>query len=172
MVVFETRSIKKNLSVIASEYDATRNSVVAALFSKQAVMEVGGWVEQTVDNILYYYIDKTIGDVELRKVLKEEVVDKVYGFKYSSEFKPLFQKIIGAGRYQQIVKSLEKTGLDQVLYSKLNTLCISRNRAAHTYWRKVTLQFDAPSTTALLFEDISKILRKIWECVRRIAQNG
>lgn len=176
-MVVTTRTIRSNLKIIEDEFNKAmsqssllRGSVIAALQSKMAIMELGGWVEQTIDNILYYYVDKTISEGPIRETVKRDIIDTVYGFKYAREFKPLFQKIIGGARFEQIVRCLAKTGDDQRLFAVLDSLSKSRNRAAHTYWSRVTPRFDAPSTTITMLNEISPVLRKIWQQVRRYAR--
>lgn len=174
MNTFETRTIKRNLRLIAAEYNRAMNSrklgdsLIAALNSKMALMEVGGWIEQTVDAILYYYIEHTVNDAVLAETLKKEIVDRTYGFRYSKEFRPLCEKILGAAQFAKITSLMEKKGLYQVLQSCMNQLADNRNRAAHTYWSKVTPRFDAPSVTESKLLDLIPAIRCFWRHVRGV----
>lgn len=173
MNILETRGIKKNLRLITAEYNramssrSLNDSLIAAFNSKMALMEVGGWIEQSIDAILYYYIDHTVKNQVLSDVIKKEIVDKTYGFRYSREFRPLCEKILGAARFSRIIKLMDRKGLYQILQSSMTNLATDRNRAAHTYWTKVTPCFDSPYRTEASLMDLIPALKCFWSCVRR-----
>ena len=169
-------SIEKNLSLLKKQYDKAMSSsrmdasLEAALYSKFALLEFCGWLEETVDKILFDYIDRTITNIAVRKTIKEEIINRVYGFKYKEEFRPLFEKIIGAGNFQHIISRLASLrGRDELLKNKLAELTKARNRAAHTHHIKgVTPNYDAPSTTIENFKKLKPILYSIERMVKKM----
>lgn len=175
MSIVTTHAIRRNLKIIEKEFDEVmgrpslvRSSVIAAFYSKLAIMEVGGWVEQTVDDLLHNYIDSTVADGTIRETLKKEVVGRVFGFRYGADFRPLFEKIIGAARYEEVRKQLSKKNQDNILSTKLSELSKARDSAAHTYWRGGTMpRYAAPSSTREVFEAILPIMRKIEQLLQK-----
>ena len=172
------KGIKLNLRIIGAQFEAAMNSpqlergtILAAMFSKLAILEVSGWLEQTIDSILYYYVNVAVSNKQIRKVIKEQVIDTVYGFRYASDLKPLFMKVLGADKFLHIEQELKQKGMDQILLNSINTLNKGRNAAAHTYWHSsVQQKFDAPSTTCKLFNDIFPIVVEIDQCIRQLAK--
>lgn len=171
-------TIKVNLAIIEARFEEAmasaqllQGSTLAAMFSKLAILEVGGWIEQTVDSMLYYYVNATVPNRQIQKTVKEQVIDTVYGFRYASDLKPLFMKVLGADKFQYIEQKLKRKGMDQILLNCIATLNRGRNAAAHTYWhRSVQQKFDAPSVTCKLFNDMLPIVIEIDKCIKRFAK--
>lgn len=173
---FSSKSIERNLELLKKQYDKAMDSsrmdasLEAALYSKFALLEFCGWLEEAIDKILLDYIDRTITNIAVRKTIKEEIINRVYGFKYKDEFRPLFEKIIGAGNFQHIILRLASLkGRDELLKNILAELTKARNRAAHTHYIKdVTPSYDAPSTTIENFKKLKPILYSIERMVKNM----
>ena len=146
-------------------------SLEAALYSKFALLELCGWIEETVDAILLDYIDRTIPNSTIRETLREEIVCRVYGFKYKEEFRPLMERIIGAKNFQHIVSQLsKKRGRDEILKTMFAELTTARNRAAHTHWNPgITPQFYAPSKIIDFYNQLKPILRSIERMINNMS---
>lgn len=172
------KTIKANLAIIEAGFEEAmastrllRGSALAAMFSKLAILEVGGWIEQTVDSMLYYYVNATVSNKQIQKTVKEQVIDTVYGFRYASDLKPLLMKVLGAEKFHCIEERLRRKGMDQILLNCIATLNKGRNAAAHTYWHSsVQQKFDAPSATCKLFNDMLPIVIEIDKCIRQFVK--
>lgn len=134
----------------------------AVLYSKLAILELSGWIEETIDNILLEYVDKKISDIALQEIIKTEIIGKVYGFKYHSDYKPLMIKVLGPQKYHKVYLALVKNHQHDIFCSQLNELTKQRDVAAHTSSKEgVTPHFYAPSSTYVRFKTIYQILKII-----------
>ena len=173
-----SRKIRSNLHLLETRYNSVMQSnrldasIEAVLYSKLAVIELCGWIEESIDCILIDYVMRTVRNTTIIETIRKEIIDTVYGFKYKDNFRPLMEKIIGAARFQKIMLQLRRRGLqDEVLKNQLHQLSTARNQAAHTYWHQQgTQRFDAPSITIGIFEVLLPILKKIEGMVRRTNQ--
>lgn len=170
--------IRKNLDLLEARFNESmsstllkQGSILAAMFSKLAILEVCGWLEQTIDSIMYYYINNTVSNRQIRELIKQQVIDSVYGFTYGRDLKPLMMKLLGAKQFHCIELRLQKKGLDQILFTCINQLNTERNVAAHTYWHGASQQrFDAPSVTRKVFNQLLPIVLEINFCVKRLVR--
>ena len=61
-----SKNIRYNLKLIQKQYDSAMNSsrksssLEAVLYSKLAIIELSGWIEETIDTILTDYLTRTI----------------------------------------------------------------------------------------------------------------
>jgi hypothetical protein len=151
--------IESNLKEIDRLYNNTTSLKKTNYYSKLAILELCGWIEITMDEIVLTYAKKKLKHVDNKKFVKERV-KKNYGFDYNNNLKPLFYIIIGIVHYEKIEKKLERHGKITILKSTLDNLKTSRNNAAHTYSKGTTTTFDAPS---LILNEYNKICPIILE---------
>ena len=171
-----SKTIRRNLKLIQRLYDAAMNSsgadssLEAALYSKLAIIELSGWVEETIDLILKDYLIRTVNDFALRNTIEQEIIQRVYGFKYKDYYRPLMERILGANRFQYIISHLERTdSRNSRLQSILSELSSRRDRAAHTYFQQgITACFDAPSWTINQLHHILPIFKSIEKMVKKM----
>ena len=158
-MITNSRDVLRNLHLISERYDSVmesskiEDSIVAALYSKLALMELCGWIEETFDALLIDYVKRTVPVQTLQTTICDEIIDKVYGFRYKQDFRPLMEKIIGASKFQKVMLQLrKKRQRDEILKHELSELSKERNRAAHTHWRAgITPIFKAPTQTIYSF---------------------
>jgi hypothetical protein len=145
---------------IETEY---KNSTThyAILFSKLAIIEFCGWIEETFDDILIAYCFNL--SPAYLKFYKEEVIDNNYGFHYERNFRPMLLKTIGIGNLESLENCLENHfAFLSTFKSILGSFSKSRNSAAHTYTKiGVTNKYDAPSIVISNIKKITPILEKI-----------
>ena len=66
-----SKNIRYNLKLIQKQYDSAMNSsrksssLEAVLYSKLAIIELSGWIEETIDTILTDYLTRTIKNLSL-----------------------------------------------------------------------------------------------------------
>ena len=53
-------SIQSTLNRLDAEYNTTTDIQLPILYSKLAVLELCGWIETNIDNILYEYVDSEV----------------------------------------------------------------------------------------------------------------
>lgn len=162
-------NIRRNLQLISGRFDVVmgssriEDSVEAALCAKLALMELCGWIEETIDALLFDYVERKVPSKALQDVIKKEVIDTVYGFRYKQDFRPLMEKIIGVDKFQKILLRLHKKRMrDEMLKQTLTELSKERNRAAHTHWQPgITPIFQAPSKTVESFLLLYPIIKSL-----------
>ena len=87
--------IAANLRQIERLY-VTANSVQRGLFySKLAIIELCGWIEMSMDDVVLRLSSRRLRDPNHRKYFENEVVRRTYGFDYERHFLPMIEAIIG-----------------------------------------------------------------------------
>lgn len=138
--------IEKNLKEFDRRFLASRTQKEPLYFSKLAVLELCGWIELSIDDLVRRSVRKGVQDLVILDNFEDKVIQKNYGFHYSKNFRPILCAAIGeilVAKVERLVDPLQK----QRLESELNTLTKNRNSLAHTYLKGITHQIDAPSRT-------------------------
>ena len=116
------------------------------LLSKTALIEFSGWIEQSMDQILYEYLDSHICETRIVQYIKG-LINKNYGFKYEENILKILSLTIGADKIDV-----------SILQAILDKYAINRNKAAHTHTAGTTLTYDAPSVVLNDFRHIKTII--------------
>ena len=149
----QQEEIYKTLELVNRRYlsvsvGATRyTNVELEYLSKIAIIELSGWVECTIDEILMSYTRRKILDINEQSRIEKSIVARVSGFDFERLSRPLFERILGIAQCWDLIQSLQSNGMLPILISEMDSLWKMRNRAAHTNWNGVTRTFDAPSVT-------------------------
>lgn len=148
--------IRNNLQRLDQEYNnSISDNQMTLFFSKLAVMEFCGWIEESIDSILNDYIDTHIVDDRCKKIIRG-FIKQNHGFDYESNTYKIFAIVLGADNWENILDTLspaDRINFENLLkqYSKL------RNKVAHTY-TGVTTNYNAPSQ---VFVDYNNLLSPI-----------
>ena len=162
------KEIKRNIRFVSSGYKRCKHPLRTLLYSKMAVIEVGGWVELSMD-----YLVKRAGAglVQQKNIdlLDKDIIKNTWGFDYDSNFRKMLIRVIGLTGVEKI-----EEGLDVAKFTKMNAaiqlLKSARNAVAHTYINPpgVTTVVPAPSLTNSYFLDIydglanyEKVMKKL-----------
>ena len=139
-------SIQNTLNRLDAEYNKPGTDILLSiLYSKLAVLELCGWIEVSIDNLLIDYVDKTILKEENKKQIKE-IIGKNYGFKYKENLFPLFCSVLGINNVENIIDVIPDANLVQ-LKALLGNYSKERNDAAHTdTLAGTTRSYTAPSS--------------------------
>ena len=149
-----TRELKNLLSEIDASYNQEVNNNKALLWAKMATIEVSGWTEEHIDNLLNNYIDSINPNCK-SSLLKK--IEKVYGFHYSNDFKNICVQILGNIMFEKIENKIPLEC--QQLESALNGLKNNRDKYAHTHILNQGL-IDAPSKSISYLNKIEIGLKK------------
>lgn len=159
-------SIENTLQRLDTEFNASiTDPDMPVLFSKLAVIELSGWLEDSVDDILYEYIGQHLVDTDVINPVKE-IIRKNYGFKYDSNILKICLSVLGANNWENIVDKLKPIEY-QNLKNITGSLSISRNMAAHTS-AVATRTFNAPSATLADFRKLKPAIQIIEREVKTI----
>lgn len=136
----DTEEINQALDRLNELYDEYPKE--GLFFSKLALLELGGWLEETHDDIGKNLFKQLIKNPSIQGniILKPEVekcekdilakMDKIYGFSYKEHLKPLLIQILGS---LILLKIEQKVGFSNIntANSKLQNLYNTRNILAH-----------------------------------------
>lgn len=150
--------IKNTLDRLDVEYNNQISDIqMPILFSKLAVIEFCGWIEESFDDVLYQYIRNHIIDSDHIRITRS-FVNKNYGFDYENHTFKLFSIVLGINNWENILDKVSPIDLTnfQTILKNYSTI---RNRAAHTYTPIGTTRvYDAPS---VVLGEFNKIKRPI-----------
>jgi hypothetical protein len=149
--------ILKNLKAINSKYIASKTAMDGLFFSKLSVLELCGWIESSIDDMISRSIRCNITDPDYQKI-GIDGLKQIYGFQFERNFRKVIISsvgVIGLYKIESKIDEVEKDSLKRLL----NKLTIDRNSLAHTYIKGVTHQIDAPSITISHFHEIYKCLK-------------
>lgn len=156
--------IKNNLAYLDRVYRNTHSTTEASYCSKLAILELCGWIELSMDDIVLRGCVRALKHEKHRKSMREKV-QRNYGFEYQKHFVSLITSLVGFHGYETLEKSIPAT-VSVSFKSELGNLKDRRNSLAHTYFRGVTPHYDAPSITISRYNNVAKGLNAYDKALR------
>ncbi len=145
--------ILSNLKALDRRYNQTKSSKEALFCSKLAILELCGWIEESMDDIIIRCAMRHLKDNENRKYCKQQIIKKTYGFDYHNNFRFMLIRLVGL----VVVEKLESQ-VDAAKYgtmkATLDALRTVRNSEAHTHLKGTTRTLNAPSFTIGQFRPV------------------
>lgn len=141
--------ILANLKSLNVKYKRTTSAKDQLYFSKLAILELCGWLEESIDSIVENHASKKLKGNQNLQFIKDKI-KFTYGFGYDKNFKPLMVNLVGIVVFEQIENSVDATKL-ALFVSTLTTLVTKRNSEAHTHLKGIAKSIDAPSVTITYF---------------------
>ena len=143
----------RNLKQLDVAFVGAKSTNSATYYSKLAILELCGWIEISMDDIVLTHLKRNIRDGKNKRHI-EGIVKKNSGFDYNYNFRSMLISLIG-------IITCEKLELcvNQSIHAKFNAqlenLKTVRNSLAHTYLKNhQIIALDAPSVTRARFQDI------------------
>ncbi len=152
--------ILKSLKVLEDLYNTSTSANKGLLYSKTAILELCGWIEESMDVIVITCANRKIKDKAMRAYIKKRVVEKNYGFEYKNNFRYMLCQVIGLASIEKLERKVDPRKF-QILCSVLGTLKISRDVEAHTHIKGTTKRLNAPSATKAQFLQVYDGLKEI-----------
>ena len=153
--------IKSTLSELDDLYNKATSQKKAIYFSKLALIELCGWIEETIDDIILMHANRNLRELNNKNYCKDSIVKPNYGFEYNKNIRPMLISLLGLIEVENIERELEKTGQITLLKGYLGNIKDSRNTATHTYLKGITRRYNAPSRTIGDYNRIFIVLQKI-----------
>ena len=144
--------IESNLRRMNYKFNQSRSNKEALFFAKMAIIELCGWIEESMDDIVLRCANRNLTESKNREFIKEKVIRPTYGFRYTQHFQKMMTTLIGVIMYEKLEKLLDQIKF-QKLKSELGSLAQKRNKEAHTHI-KITRTINAPSVTLRQFKTI------------------
>lgn len=143
-------------------YDSTSDSNHKVYYSKLALIELCGWIELCIDEILENYVDSTLSVSRNIDLCKNNFIKNTYGFEYDKNLRSLLIKLVGVIGVEKIEDVLEFDGGTYTLIkAQLNNLVTLRNQAAHTTIAGVTHSYQSPHSIVTNLNNIYGHLTKL-----------
>jgi hypothetical protein len=161
--------VKKHIMNNIKRLDSLYNSsptVEATYYSKLAIIELCGWIELSMDNIVEHFANKNLKTQPFKDSFKS-LKDKNYGFDYKQNFRKMLSQTAGLHNTEKVETKLNITGQIAVLDATLDSLKALRNDAAHSYI-DTTKTYQAPSVTKSQLEQIYPILKDFSKEVKKL----
>lgn len=152
--------ILSNLTVLNNKYQRANSTKESLFFSKLALIELCGWIEESMDDIVLRCGVRHIKIHDNRKFLKRNIVESTYGFQYEKHFRKMLINLIGLINVERLEKNVDQVAFAK-LKSALGLLRVPRNIEAHTHIKGMTRTIDSPSVTLRNFHDIFEGLKEI-----------
>jgi hypothetical protein len=152
--------ITANLRKIERLYISTTSVQNGLFYSKLAVIELCGWIEMSMDDIVLRLAAKRLRDPKHIKYIEKDIVKRTYGFDYERHFLPMIEAIVGCKGIEEMNSRLDNSLIPPFI-GALSALKTARDRLAHQYIKGTTLVIDAPSVTNARFPIVLSGLKNI-----------
>ncbi len=157
-------AIVEILDDLNDKYNKTSTNARDPLYySKLALMELCGWIEVTMDEMILKCTQKSLS--ESRNVsYMERAIRRNYGFTYDDHFRDVLIKIVGLVNVERLETTVDPVKFE-LLKSSLGTLKAERDRAVHTQITDVTTTLSAPSSMVIHLSHVYEGLKDVEGCV-------
>uniref|UniRef100_B0T5H5 RiboL-PSP-HEPN domain-containing protein n=1 Tax=Caulobacter sp. (strain K31) TaxID=366602 RepID=B0T5H5_CAUSK len=159
--------ILENLRNLDAAYKKADSAKHGLYFSKLAVLELCGWIEISMDDMVDRFSKRVLNNEDNLKYVTKDVIRKTSGFDYKQNFRMMIVKTAGICNCERIEDSIPPAVLVPFA-AELGNLKSVRDRLAHTYVKGTTASIDAPSVTKARFEPIFVGLKAFDEKLRSI----
>lgn len=165
MAIAKTK-ILKTIDTLDKLYNKTNNPNLHKYYSKLALLELCGWIEQAMDDIILKCAKRCLKQQNHIKIVQDDI-KRNSAFDYDNNFRNLLVKIIGFMNFEKLEKNVTPMSLSN-LKSKLNSLKPLRNSHAHTHIEQCTQVLNAPSVTKRDFIEIFNALKDYEQTLKRL----
>lgn len=161
--------ILQNLTQLDSAFRNAKTQKHSIYFSKLAILELCGWIEISMDDIILSHCNRHVTAVSNTKFVTNDVIKRTYGFDYEPHFRMMLIRLIGIVTCEKLEATLP-IAVHTKFTAQLHSLKVMRDRLAHTYLKgsAATTTIDAPSVTKTRFNDIYYGLKAFEQGLRTI----
>jgi hypothetical protein len=136
-------SLRSLLLDIQKKYDEDNNNLdILCIYSKSALLEFSGWIEERNDELVFNYINDKLDESFKEKLIRK--ISGIHSFKYE-KFEQLLVLAIGYVNFQKIISEPAINTEFEHFKRTLNSLGKIRDAAAHTH-RKLPQNLNAPNS--------------------------
>ncbi|MEW8251009.1 MAG: hypothetical protein AB2740_12265 [Candidatus Thiodiazotropha sp.] len=146
-------------------YRNASSSKEALFYSKLALLELCGWIEESMDDLILRYANQKLKEAANKRYVEKRVVKPTHGFDYEDHFRKMLIQLIGIINVEKLEKKVDATKKD-ALTRNLSNLSQARNPEAHTHLKGVTWSINAPSVTLSQFPAVYDGLKEYERVVR------
>lgn len=161
--MINSTDIQNNLTRLEALYSGTTDVQLMQFYSKLAMIEFCGWIEDSIDVILADYLDNHIVGTPFRTEINK-IIRNNYGFGYEKNLFKIFCTVVGSNNWENIMDSLPPVE-SQNFENITNNYSPLRNSVAHTHTSGTTPTYTAPS---VILADFSNLLTAMQSVESRI----
>lgn len=162
--------IQKTITQLDGLYQKNIRNRKSLYFAKLAILEVCGWIEESMDTIVMSYANRHLIDVQNINYTRGEIIKRTTSFEYDKHFKLMLMRILGIILLEKLEMSFDNTKFT-MLKGSLSYLKVRRDEQAHTHIKIIPSQpvhIDAPSVTKRHFQNVYDGLKHIESLIRRV----
>lgn len=160
-------NIENILIKLDTLYNGTSDSLEQVLYSKLAILEYCGWLEDSFDEIANNYIARKISSSN-HSFVKNKFILKNHGFSYDNNIRPMFAPILGFHVLEWIENFIDSSGGRFTLMRTYIDYFLSERREAAHCVTGATTTYQAPSIALTQFRRLKPILADFEYCVQSI----
>jgi hypothetical protein len=159
--------IQKTVTQLAKLHQENIGDRKGLYFAKLAILEVCGWIEESMDNIVLLYANRHLSDVQNTNYTRTEIIKRTTSFEYDRHFRLMLMRILGIIGLEKLEMRFDTTKFTN-MRSSLSLLKQSRDQQAHTHIKGTTMVIDAPSVTERHFQNVYIGLKHIESLIRKV----
>lgn len=157
--------IQSTLDDMETLYNCHHSLKKDIYYSKLALIELCGWIEESFDSIIKLSIRNKLKSHSYKKYMND-TINNTHGFQYNTHFRKMLIVALGICDAEKLEQKIDKVGNIQLLTSTLATLKNIRNENAHSYIKGTTTTIQTPSVTKAQFARIYPIIKQIEKEIR------
>lgn len=146
--MLKKQDILLNLHYLDKNYCKAKGKNEPLLLAKLAVLELGGWIEEAMEDIVLCCANRCKLKTAHQKIVEDRIKNN-HNIKYEN-FREMLTTVIGLVNFDKIEKSSTKA---TSLEGTLGSIKAFRDKVAHTH-TVATTNINAPSTTIQQFNVI------------------
>lgn len=141
------------LQVLDTAYNAATDPYDAERFAKLAIIELCGWIEESIDAMVMRCGKRNLKDRNNYAYCEKQIIERTWGFEYDKHFRMMLIRLVGLIQLEKLEQIF-----DPVKFAKmkgtLRTLKSVRDSVAHTHLKGTARTLSAPSVMIRNFQDV------------------
>ena len=165
MKKMEKAEISKNIEILNTLFINNASDIEALFYSKLAILELCGWLENSMERIAWSCAIRNVKDKKNRVFIEEKIIKRNHGFSYKYNFRKMLIPIVGCRGIETIEDAADLNTISY-LDSITSSLKEYRNRHAHTYLN-ATMTVVAPSAIMKYLNDVFQALEEFQDVMKQ-----
>jgi hypothetical protein len=161
------KKILQSLRELNKLFNGTTKPNEHQYYGKLAIIELCGWIEQTMDEMIRNIGKKCLKENGNLNYLENVVIKKIHGFLYDEHMRKMLIDIIGLVKVELMEKVIDPR-IHAAFKGELITLKSKRDQQAHTHISGLTIPIDNPTVTLASLPIVFNGLKNIQACLRKI----
>ena len=126
-------TIRENLKSLDKAYGSSRSAKKALFYSKLAILELCGWIEESMDRVVRSCAIRNLKDQRNRKFIEETVIEKTYGFGYNENFRRMLIHVVGLRGVEIVERSMDDATLEMLRSTLVHSKKLGTRRHTPIY---------------------------------------